>query len=119
MKKRPMAVTVVSWLMIAGAGFGLVRGFMNAKTFWPPERDLIWIVVIDTIGIACGVFMLRGKNWARWLTVLWLAGHVALASQFMRQTLLAHLVILALIAYLLIFRPDVREYFRPDRARAA
>jgi hypothetical protein len=119
MKKRPIAVTVVSLLMMAGAGFGLAHGFAAAKTLWPPEGDLIWIVIVDSIGIACGVFMLRGKNWARWLTLLWLAGHVVLASQFMRQTLPAHGVIFALIAYLLIFRQDVREYFRPGQAEAA
>lgn len=102
--------------MMAAGVFGMVRGFAGAKTLWPPEQDLIWIVIVDAIGIGCGIFMLRGKNWARWLTVVWIGGHVALVSFYMRQAILAHAVIFALIAYLLIFRSDVRVYFRGDNA---
>lgn len=112
MKKRPIAVTVVGWLTMAAGGFGLARGFIGAKTLWPPEHDLIWILIVDVLGIACGLFMLRSKNWARWLTVAWVGGHAAAMSIYEPREALVHVVIFALIAYLLIFRPDVREYFR-------
>lgn len=119
MKKRPIAVTVVSWLMMAAGTLGIVYGFKGATTIWPPEHDLYWIVLVDGLGIALGIFMLRGKNWARWLTVAWIGGHAVAVSYFMRRDTLAHLVIFALIAYLLVFRSDVREYFRPGQTKAA
>jgi len=115
MRKRPFAVTVVGWLIVAAGVFGLVHGFAGAKTLWPPEQDLIWIVLIDVAGIVCGVFLLRGRNWARWLTLVWIGAHVVIVSFFNRREVLAHLVIFAMIGYLLIFRGDVREYFRGER----
>ena len=110
MNQRPIAVTVLGWLMVAAGVFGMARGFAWAKTLWPPEQDLIWIVIVDTIGIGCGVFLLRGKNWARWLTLAWVGGHIVIVSFYMRQMILVHVVIFALVAALL-FRGDVRAYF--------
>lgn len=114
MNKRPFAVTVVGILIMIAAAFGLARGFSHAKTIWPPEQDLIWVVVVDVIGIACGVFLLRGKNWARWLTLLWLASHVVFSFFNSPQEVLVHGILLVLIAYLLALRSDVRAYFRVD-----
>lgn len=109
--KRPFAVTVVGVLMMAAGMSGMAVGFVNAKSMWPPEQDLIWIVIVDAIGITCGIFLLRGKNWARWLTVIWIGGHAAALSFYAQKGAVAHLVIFALIGYLLIFRGDVREWF--------
>ena len=78
--KRPWAVTVVGLLMMAAGAFGMTRGFLYARKLWPPEQDLIWIVIVDGIGIACGVFLLRGRNWARWLTLVWVGAHAAVIS---------------------------------------
>lgn len=116
MRKRPFAVTVVGWLLMAAATFGLVRGFAGARSWWPPERDLLWIVAIDLTGIVCGVFLLKGRNWARWLTLLWVGGHVLIVSLYMPRMVPAHAVIFAMIGYLLAFRGDVRAYFRGDTA---
>lgn len=116
MKNRPYAVTVVSWLMVAAGAFGLARGFIDAKSIWPAEHDLIWIIVIDLIGIACGWFLLKGHNWARWATLLWVGGHVVLVSLYMPRMILVHALIFAMISYLLAFREDVREYFVARRA---
>lgn len=109
--QRPIAITVVSWLMIIAGMFGMARGFASARALWPPEQDLIWVVVVDTIGIACGIFMLRRQNWARWLTLAWIGSHVAIVSIYMRKEILPHAIIFALVAYLM-FRTDVRAYFR-------
>lgn len=111
--QRPIAITVVSCLVIIAGIFGLARGFANATTLWPPEQDLIWVVVVDAIGIAGGIFMLRRQNWARWLTLAWIASHVAIVSVYMRKEILPHAIIFALVAYLM-FRADVRAYFRRD-----
>lgn len=112
--RRPMAVTVVSWLAIAAGVFGLVRGFIGAQTLWPFPTDLIWIVLLDATWVACGIYLLRGRNWARWLTLAWMAIHVAIVSLYMPSMILAHVLIFAMIGYLLMFRGDVRAYFRGE-----
>ncbi len=114
--KRPFAVTVVSWLIIAAGVFGLVRGFVGAKALWPFPMDLTWIVLLDVMWVACGIYLLRGRNWARWLTVVWMAIHVAIVSLYMPRMIVAHVLIFAMIAYLLMLRSDVREYFRGEAA---
>jgi hypothetical protein len=119
MTERPWAVTAVGLLMMAAGAFGMSLGFVNAKRVWPPEQDLIWVVIVDAIGIACGIFLLRGKNWARWLTVVWIGAHAVAISFYARKGALAHLVIFALIAYLLVLRADVREYFGAKNSGSA
>lgn len=111
MNKRPIAVTGVSWLMIAAGVLGLAHGFSETKTLRPFQYDLIWIALFGVAGIVCGIFMLRGNNWARWLTLVWLACHVAISFFNALQGVVVHAVIFALITYLLIFRSDVRAYF--------
>ena len=111
-EKPPFALTVVAWLVIAAATIGLVRGFGAAKTLWPIDHDLLTIVIVDAAGILCGAFLLRGKNWARWLTLVWLAAHMVIGFFISAGSGVAHCVIFGMLAYLLIFRPDVRAYFR-------
>jgi hypothetical protein len=114
-EKRPFALTVVGWLIIAGAVSGLVRGFAETKTFWPVDYDLLTVVVVDVAGVIFGVFLLRGSNWARWLTLVWLAFHVGLGFFISAGAAVAHSVIFAMLAYLLVFRADVRSYFAVSR----
>jgi len=109
--RRPIAATVVSWLMVGAGVFGLMRGLVGARTLWPIPTDLIWVVIVDLIGVVAGIFMLRGRNWARWLTLIWVGGHVVIVSIVMPQTILVHALIFGMIAYLM-FRSDVLKYFR-------
>lgn len=114
MSRRPIALTVVSWLVIAAGVFGLARGIAGTRTLHPFPIDLIWILILDATWIVCGIYMLRGRNWARWLTLLWMAGHVAIVALYLPMMMAAHVVIFAMIAYLLVFREDVRTYFRGE-----
>jgi len=67
--------------------------------------------------IVCGVFMLQGRNWARYLALAWIGGHVAISffssPHFFSalQKVAIHGLFLALIAYFL-FRPNARSYFQ-------
>ena len=58
--------------------------------------------------IVAGVFLLRGRNWARWLAAAWMAAHVAISAFHSRQELIAHSILLVLIVYLQ-FRRDARD----------
>jgi len=58
--------------------------------------------------------MFRGSNWARWLTVVWIAYHPILSGFDSLNELAVHAVLLFVSAYVL-FRPGATKYFRPEK----
>jgi hypothetical protein len=57
------------------------------------------------------VFLLRGRNWARWGVIVWLAYHVVLSAFHSALAVVIHTLLLAVIGYLLM-RPRESAYFR-------
>ncbi len=108
--KRPLSIWVLSGLFIAvGAG-----GFaVHFRELLASQQDAIWIELTEFLAVLTGVFMLLGKNWARWLALAWMAFHVAVSFPVLQQVAM-HFLILALMAWLL-FRPDARQYFQKNR----
>lgn len=116
MKKRPLSVIIIAWLFIVAGTVGLLyHGNELRQAF---HNDLIWVLLLRLLAIVAGVFMLRGKDWARWLTLAWLAYHVILSAFHSRSELIMHSVLLVVITYFL-FRPTVVNYFRGQGAQAA
>jgi len=110
MKKRPLTVLIVSCLFVAAGALGLVHHLADLKISKPVESELVWISVVNLLAIVSGIFMLLGRNWARWLALAWLAFHVAISFLHSTQQVVFHAVLLVLIAYFL-YRPEVRAYF--------
>jgi hypothetical protein len=54
--------------------------------------------------------MLRGRNWARWLALAWMAAHVAISVFHRMPELIIHCAMLILIGVVL-FRRAARQYF--------
>lgn len=110
MNKRPVTVTIMGWLLIAvgvaGSAFHLNELKQNAF-----RAENAWIFVVESVVIICGAFVLRGNNWARWLTLTWMASHVVISFWDSWQKVLAHVVFLVLMTYI-FFRPEARAYFR-------
>ncbi len=106
--QRPLAVLLVSCLYMAVGAVGFVLNFAKLITL---QRDSIWIELAELLALVAGVCMLRGRNWARWLALAWMAFHVAISFPVVPQVV-AHSTILALIAWIL-FRPDALRYFTP------
>jgi hypothetical protein len=145
MTKRPTSITVFSWLCIL---FGVVGVYL----------DIIWMAAVDPrtgrihlfpgLGYAdmhplamwlfpaqwlflavCGVFMLFGFNWARWMLAAWVGYHffqslahtrfeLAFEILYILHTpweLLPHCMLYATILYV-VFRPAAERYFREARA---
>ena len=109
MKSRPLSVTVIGWLSIAAGVVGLAyhAGEFRAR----PPLEYAIVCFVRLLAILCGVFVLRGRNWARWLLLAWLAYHVALSAFHRLSQLVIHGLLLAAVAYLL-FRPRASAYFR-------
>ena len=110
MKNRPLTVLIVSGLFIAAGAVGFVHHLTDLKISKPVESELVWISVVNLLAIVSGIFMLLGKNWARWLALAWLAFHVAISFIHSMQQVVFHAVLLVLIGYFL-YRPEVRTYF--------
>jgi len=122
--KRPISITLVSLLFILSGSVGLVyhgwplvRSTFNGSIATWDRHELIEIIVISLIrvlAIVGGVFLLKGRNWARWVCVGWMAFHVVVSFWHDMSSVITHAVLLVLIA-ILLFRPNVNDYFRAAR----
>jgi hypothetical protein len=114
--KRPYEVTVMGWMFIAVGVLAFAYHLTRVATFHPFPSDLLEVFVVELLAVICGLYILRGHNWARWLGVFWMAAHLIGNIFFFRQGILVHAVLFALIAYAL-FRPASTAYFRSCSSR--
>lgn len=112
MNKRPPSATIIGWLYIVTGIIGVayhVTGFFNAPHPFP--LDIVGVELISLLAIVCGVYLLRGHNWARWLALAWMGYHVILSGFHSLSQLAIHSLLCAAFAYFL-FRPGANRYFR-------
>src|SRR5579863_4663629 len=95
--KRPFEVTFIGGLFIV---VGLGSTVFHLST-GPIDRWTILIVAVGAAAVVGGIFLLLGRNWARWLVLVWLAAHVLISAFESVSDALAHAVLLAVIGYLL------------------
>src|SRR6266480_6584462 len=111
MSKRPRSITVISWIFVAAGVVGLAYHASEFKARRPFDYDFLWVCFVRLLAILCGVFMLRGSNWARWLLVVWLGYHVALSVLHAPFELVVHSLLFAAVLFFL-FRAPASAYFR-------
>ena len=111
MNHRPLAVTIIACVYIVIGAIGFAYHFTEFNAQHPFQDGLVWIELVRLIAIVCGVFMLRGHNWARWLALVWIASHVVLSAFHTLSELAIHILFCAILAYFL-FRPTASRYFR-------
>jgi hypothetical protein len=104
-------VIVVSGLFIVAGSVGLAYHATELRTISPFPFEAVWVCLIRLLAIVCGVFLLRGRNWARWGVIVWLAYHVVLSAFHSAMAVVVHTLLLVVIGYLLL-RPRVSAYFR-------
>lgn len=118
MNKRPLSVTVIGCVFIAAGIIGFAYHVTEFKTQGPFEHGLVWVCLLRLLAILGGVFVIRGKNWARWLLFVWIAYHVILSAFHSPSKLIAHGLLFAVVAYVL-FRSHASAYFRSAGAEPA
>jgi hypothetical protein len=106
LRPRPVPVLIVAFLYLAIGSVGFVYHFRELRA-----PDGIGIEVTELLALASGVFLLFGRNWARWLAIAWLAFHVGLSLLGSFHEAAIHAIFLAVIAWLL-FRPESTRFFR-------
>jgi len=111
MNKRPHSVTVIAGIFLLAGVVGLAYHATEFKTPGPFQYDVLWVCLVRLLAIVGAVFIVHACNWARWLLVTWMAYHVILSAFHSASQLIAHSVLLAVIAYFL-FRPPASAYFR-------
>jgi uncharacterized membrane protein HdeD (DUF308 family) len=105
--KRPFQVTFLGWLFIVVGILTTTSHLLKGSL----DRWTIPIVLVGTIAVAAGAFLLRGARWSRWLLLVWLAFHVV-ASAFNSLTdAIAHVALLLVVGYFLL-GPPTSEYFQ-------
>ncbi len=104
--KRPLPVTILGFLFIVAGLVGLVYHLFER----PLEHQIVLVSIVRMIAIVGGIFLLMGYNWARWLTLVWLAFHVVVSAFHSLSESLAHVVLLMIAGYFLLGRP-ASKYF--------
>lgn len=84
MNKRPTGVTIAGWIFIAAGAAGFLLHVTAFNPRQPIEADFVWIEAVRLIAIVCGVYVLRGRNWARWMAVAWLLLFHRRATRYFR-----------------------------------
>jgi hypothetical protein len=121
MNNRPRSITIISWIFIVLGAVTLIFGLLPPidesaaqQSADPAARhplDHAYVHVIRATAIVCGVAMLYGHNWGRWLLVVWIAGHVLIGFWHSLWGSVVHVVLFGVILYFL-FRPQASAYFR-------
>lgn len=110
-KKRPITITILSWLYIAVGVLSTAAHYANFRSHKPLVNEFVWITALGAAAVLAGAFMLSGQSWARWLALAWIAAHVVISALHLMHGLLIHSVLFVLICCLL-FQREARKYFR-------
>ena len=106
--KRPLAVTITGCLFIGAGLVGLVYHLSETSL----DRWIVLISIVRIIAVGGGVFLLMGRNWARWLVLAWLGFHVVVSAFHSLSEFLPHVVLLMVVGYVLLGAP-ASKYFQP------
>ena len=113
MNTRPCSITVIAWIFIIVGAASLFSHSLTAfnQSTPPSFSELGPALGLAILGFVGGVFLLRGKNWARWLLIFWMATHVGISLMHSWKEVLVHAVFLVVLACFL-FSPKASAYFR-------
>lgn len=103
-KRIPVSVILIAGLYLTVGVVGFVAHFGDRTHDW------LWVEGTELIAILCGVFLLLARRWARWLTIAWMAFHVAISYDDGRK-LAIHGLFLLLIVWGL-FSANAKFFFR-------
>jgi len=114
MKKPPVSVLVVISVYLLVGVIGFVYHFRELAA---GHQDAIAIELTELTAVVAAVGLLKRKNWARWLALVWVVFHVVISLFHPLPELLIHTALCIAIAWLL-FRPATASWFREREARS-
>jgi hypothetical protein len=115
-RRRFPGILVVGVLFLSLGAVDVYQGLAPMlRTTAPPATDDMQVLAVGIAALVGGGFVLRGRNWARWLLAGWMLLHVVISVGHPGR-LVAHLAIFGCMAFIL-FRPGARAFFRPGHRR--
>ncbi|HXH47816.1 MAG TPA: hypothetical protein VNM47_00450 [Terriglobia bacterium] len=114
MNNRPVSVTIIGWAYLVMGIAGFAYHFTGLRVQHRFQFDILWVELIFLAAIVSGVYVLRGRNWARWLAVAWMAFHVVVSAFHAFTEFAVHSLLCAVLAWFL-FRAAATRYFRASR----
>jgi hypothetical protein len=118
MKKRPATVTAVACLYVLTGLASIAYHLLAFRRHPPGLLAGAGLCGLGAAAVVAGIYLFMGKDWARWLALLWMAYHVVVSSFNGVEILLMHAAIFLLFAYILLGR-EARAYFRSGPMPAA
>jgi hypothetical protein len=112
--KRPLTVTLLAWLFIVIGVAGFIGHFPRHRP--PFHPDDFWPPLLEIVLLTAGIFVFRGRSWARWLALAWIAFHVAISFYNSLREVAVHSLMLVLFAWIL-FYPAASAWFRSRRTQ--
>lgn len=76
-RRRPVLLAILAWLTMIGGSAALIGtalvmehpAYINAMKASPLPYPTAWMFVFQTSFIFCGLFLLKGVGWIRWLYI--------------------------------------------------
>ena len=127
MSKRPRSVTIISWIFIVFGGLvfcAIVRphGTADAATARyiadsQANHPFLWALFYagPIVLVICGVLMLLGFGWARWLLHAWFGHNVVMKTIHSPKQFLAGAIFFGVAVYYL-YRPQASAFFNARKA---
>jgi uncharacterized membrane protein YagU involved in acid resistance len=122
MKKQPTSITVIAWILIVigvislitttiGLNNPMVKEVMSRSSIPIPAQYIMNYVGL-LITLISGIAMLKGKNWARLLYVIYsiISIVIGFATSPMKAALVSGCIIFLVVVFFL-FRPKAKNYF--------
>lgn len=110
MNRPPLPVTLIGCGYIAAGAVGFVYHLSDFKFGFAWQT--LGVELVRVAAIVAGIFILRARNWARWLAIAWMAFHVAISMLHGWPEAAMHAVFLALVAWGLWTRRS-QAWFQP------
>ena len=86
----------------------MVAGGVLSQDEW---HDRFYVTLTGVLALVSGIFIYKGKSWARWLCIVWMAAHVVLSLWHPWFQLIIHALMLLVLLYFLTWSRSA-NYFR-------
>lgn len=116
MTKLPLSAIVIGILFLTVGVIGVVHQAIQLNIRGAFPYDGVLALLVDSLAVVGGAFLLRGANWARWLLAIWMAFHVVVSAFHPLRELIVHVVLFSVLAYFLFCR-SASIYFRRTAPR--
>jgi hypothetical protein len=107
--KRPLSVTIMSFVFIIAGVSGIVYHFADLKN--ATEITVAWVLFVRLLAVAGGWFAFRGRSWARWLLLAWIVYHVYVSLYHTIDEIAIH-VVFTMLTLFALFNKKANAYFR-------